>query len=391
MFIAAAALICLVTLTIVLFPRRSGPKHAPSAAALYVNRVSELDAELARGDLTQAEHADLKDELGASVLPDIEREKLVAEQAVSPAGGAPKALIVLIALALPVGGALTYMTTGEPDAHWLAESASVLKLDPGTDRSTIREFEEALARRTLNVPDDHESWYLLAHARLKLDEFARSAAAFAAVNALTGPDARVDIYWLQTRFLAADGAIDETSQTIAERLLAQSPNDPVVLEVLALAAFRDNEYATSVRYLQRALAGDLLPSRRAALNAGLLEARSKMGDVAPRIDVDVSLAATPPAGSSLFVLARRPGERMPLAVVRVPAESGTTSVRLDDAAVMNPAAPLSSAGAVEVVVRVSRSGMAAASPDDWRWESEPLPIDAQSAHKLAVTLSPPPV
>lgn len=391
MFIASAVLICLVTLVIVLFPRRAGARQSPSAAALYLNRVSELDAELARGDLTHAEHADLKDELGASVLPDIEREKRVAGQSSSSVAGAPLAMTLLVGLALPLGGVLTYLATGEPDADWLAESASVLQLDPGTERSTIRRFEEALARRTASVPDDHESWYLLAHARLKLDEFARSAAAFAQVNALTGPDPRVDIYWLQTRFLAADGAIDDTSQAIAERLLAQSPNDPVVLEVLALAAFRDNDFSTSVRYLQRALAGDLLPSRRAALNAGLAEARSRMGNVTPRIDVEVSLAQTPPAGSSLFVLARRPGERMPLAVVRIPAEAGTTSVRLDDAAVMNPAAPLSSAGAVEVVVRVSRSGMAAASEDDWRWESAPLAIDDRSSHQLAVTLSPPPV
>ncbi len=391
MFVGAAIVICLVTLSIVLFPWRRRARQSPSAAGLYLNRIAELDAELARGDLTEAEHADLKDELGASVLPDIEREKRLADQSRLSSNGAPLVLIVLVALAIPIGGALTYLATGEPDAHWLADSASVLQLDPGTDRSTIRGYEEALSRRTAKVPGDHESWYLLAHARLKLDEFARSAAAFAAVNALTGPDPRVDVYWLQTRFLAADGAIDDTSQAIAERLLAQSPNDPVVLEVLALAAFRDNEFAASARYLQRALAGDLLPSRRAALNAGLAEARARLGNVTPRIDVDVSLAQTPPAGSSLFVLARRPGERMPLAVVRVPAESGTTSVRLDDAAVMNPAAPLSSAGSVEVVVRVSRSGMASASPDDWRWESEPLAIDAQSAHQLAVTLSPPPV
>ena len=391
MFIGATIVVCLLTLAIVLFPRRTERAASPSATALYLNRVAELDAELARGDLTQAEHSDLKDELGASVLPDIEREQQTAAQNPQPVSGVPTAWLVLIALALPVGGAATYLATGEPDADWLAESASVLQLDPGTDRSTIRKFEEALERRTRAVPDDHESWYLLAHARLKLDEFARSAAAFASVNALTGPDPRVDVYWLQTRFLAADGVIDETSQAIAQRLLAQSPNDAVVLEVLALAAFRDGEFAQSARYLQRALAGDLLPSRRAALNAGLAETRARMGDVAPRIDVEVSLAETPPAGSSLFVLARRPGERMPLAVVRVPAEPGTTSVRLDDAALMNPAAPLSSAGAVEVVVRVSRSGMAASSEDDWRWQSEPIPIDSETARELAVTLSPPSV
>jgi cytochrome c-type biogenesis protein CcmH len=57
---------------------------------------------------------------------------------------------------------------------------------------------------------------------------------------------------------------------------------------------------------------------------------------------------------------------------------------------MNPAVPLSQAGPVEVVVRLSRSGAAAAAADDWEWRSETLALAEQQAPlKLSARLEPP--
>lgn len=390
MLVLGAALLCLLTVAVALAPRRS--RNAPaSARALYEARLAELEADRGAGTISADEFAALSDELGASVLADLEREATEADSLPTADGRGMSTWLLVIALALPVLGAGTYLAVGEPDALWLADSADVLTLDAGSQRSRIRELADALTQRTVDHPDDHQSWYLLGHAHLKLDRFAAAASAFEAVSAITGPDQRVDTYWLQSRFLAADGNLDETSLTIARRLLANAPNDSLTLEILALSAFRQSDYASAASYLQRALAGDLLPSRRASLERSLARARSELGELTPRIDVAITLTETPPAGSALFVLARPVGQRMPLAVVRQPATTGSVSVRLDDTNAMNPAATLSSVPEVEVIVRVSRSGLAAPDDGDWRWQSSPLPVGEQAVHRLEAIVSPPAV
>ena len=97
-----------------------------------------------------------------------------------------------------------------------------------------------------------------------------------------------------------------------------------------------------------------------------------------------------PAERTLFVIARPPGGGMPYAVVRRPGPDFPAQVRLDDLVSMNPAAPLSSAPAVEVIVRASVTGTARRSPDDWQWSSKTLSFaDGQRQHSLVAELSPP--
>jgi cytochrome c-type biogenesis protein CcmH len=59
-----------------------------------------------------------------------------------------------------------------------------------------------------------------------------------------------------------------------------------------------------------------------------------------------------------MVIARKPGERMPVAVLRTPAAEFPINFVLNDALAMNPNAPLSKQSEVTLEVRISRTGMA---------------------------------
>jgi cytochrome c-type biogenesis protein CcmH len=240
-------------------------------------------------------------------------------------------------------------------------------------------WEGRLADRVSARPGDSQSWYLLGHARLQLAEYQRAAEAFAMAHALHGVDPSIDAYWLQARYLAADGVIDEGTRGIAGRLLQSTPNHPMVLEMFSIDAFRRGDFREAVEYLNRALAGNLNPTQRATLSAGLKQARAQLGDLLPSLDVAVSAAADAPPGATLFVIARPPGGGMPYAVVRRPAAQLPASIRLDDAVSMNPAQALSLASQVEVVVRLSRSGSAMAQPGDWEWRSATVDIPSLEA------------
>lgn len=391
--------------------RRPGPEDPLAdpdvmVRALYQDRVDELAQESGSGRLDDDTRAEVEAELGANLLAEYRSDRRPAAHQADPAGDestppsapgsaprlAPAAGLGpwLLAALLPVFGVVVYLSVGEPTAGAVAGATAVLRLDPAVDRAELERWRQRLERRVAGEPEDRQSWYLLGITRLQLDDFAAAAEALSRAQSQDEPDAHVDLYWLQARYLAAGGQLDSMSRGIADRLLARQPNQPMVLEMLALQAFRQEDYRSAVGYLNRALMNDLDESRAAALLAGLAEARSRLGELQPSVEVDISAADGAPQDATLFVIARPPGGGMPYAVVRRPAALLPLSVQLDDTVSMNPALQLSQAGAVEIVVRLSRSGAPAAGPGDWEWHSDTLALaETDAPVRLVVRLLPP--
>ena len=59
-----------------------------------------------------------------------------------------------------------------------------------------------------------------------------------------------------------------------------------------------------------------------------------------------------------MVIARQVGERMPVAVLKVPAGQFPMQFVLNDSLAMNPSAPLSKLSEASIEVRISKTGMA---------------------------------
>jgi cytochrome c-type biogenesis protein CcmH len=363
-------------------------------SALYRDRVTELEAEAAAGQIDAELRAQVVEELGASLLDDYRAaEVATAGSTGSAAASAPAAgrrwSAWLMALLLPVAALLVYLSVGEPDGMRLAGATEVLRLDPHTERDELLAWSERLTRRVERRPEDSQSGYLLAISLLQTGQYAKAAEAFARVHAQVGDDGNITPYWLQASYLAAGGELDPATRRIAERMLESQPGHPLVLEMFAIDAYRSGEYRTAVEYLNRALNNPLAPPQFASLLSGLNEARARMGDLQPSIDVDVALPDGAPAGGTLFVIARPPGGGMPYAVVRRPADLLPVSIRLDDTVSMSQDLRLSSAAAIEVVVRLSRNGTPTAHPGDWEWQSGVFEVaDLQSPVRLDAALKP---
>lgn len=370
--------------------------------ALYRDRLAELDAETASGQIDPASRAAIVAELGANLLDDFPAAAADAAEAPPGAGDAPATepttagaaprlplALRLVLLALPAAGLAVYLGTGEPAAQQLAGATEVLRLDPETERPRIEMWRDRLESRVAGHDDDAHSWYLLGIAELQLGEFEFAADAFANAHRVAGADSNIDLYWLQSRYLASGGALDAGSRAIAERVLEARPNHPLVLEMYAVDAFHRGDYRAAVEHLNRALNNPMPEAQQAALLNGLEQARSHMQALVPSIDVEVSAPPEAPRDATLFVLARPPGGGMPYAVVRRPARMLPLSVRLDDTVSMSPANRLSNAGKFEVVVRLSLSGTPAAGPGDWEWQSPVMSVaDLSTTLDLKASLAP---
>jgi cytochrome c-type biogenesis protein CcmH len=102
------------------------------------------------------------------------------------------------------------------------------------------------------------------------------------------------------------------------------------------------------------------------LRASILEARGLAGGggISGTVELAAALKAKASPSDTVMVIARVPGTRMPLAVLRVKASDLPMKFTLDDSLSMSPQARLSGATQVEVEARVSKSGQAQPLPGD---------------------------
>ena len=357
----------------------SAMAHREVARALYQQRLGEIE-----GEAGQEVSTELKDELGVNLLADVKQEQAESLQHEPFESGHGRWLIPALAVALPVLAAVVYLNLVDLRLDELRGAEVVLSLDEREDEEEIRQWQSRLAARVARAPDDSKSLYLLGHAALKLNQFSAAQEAFAATNKLLPEDVSVQVYWLQARFLASQGVMDQVSEKLAADVLQEVPNMPVVLEVLALDAVRRGEPEAAVRYLNRALSGARSSRQQSSFVTAISQLREQVD--LPGVTVHVETQQTPPAGSVVFVIARPVGGGMPYAVVRYPSHVFPQEVRLDDLVTMNESVKLSEAPAFEVVVRVSRTGTAMAQAGDWQWLSEP--ITSIPAEPLQALVSP---
>lgn len=351
-----------------------------SNLATFEERRAELADDLAEGRLDAASHRALLAELDRALLADVGTAMPPeAKGAARPAGR----VLWASALLVPLAALLFYAPWGlsfgaSEDLAFKAEleifdaAQAALGEEPtAAEIAGLRLRLEGLEQRLRSLKGkEPDGWFLLGQRAMDLGAFAQAAAAFEEVETLTGGALVALVYRAQALYLANDRRLDRTGRALVDRVLATSPDQPVMLELLAMDAFSQGRYGEAAETFRRVLAAGIAnparrqfledAQRRAAELGGLdLAALSAAAPAGPGIAVELTVAPAwlenLPAQAQLFILARPPGGRMPLAVERHnPATQ--LSVRLGPEDAMSPAMSIVGQESVEVVARLSMDG-----------------------------------
>ncbi|MEM9620988.1 MAG: c-type cytochrome biogenesis protein CcmI [Pseudomonadota bacterium] len=389
----------LFALLFVLWPalRAQGKRQDMAAAAdphdqvvlhLYEQRIGELDKEVDDHHV----RAQMQDELGAVLLSEVTDgidESDARERTGVQADRLPLGQTVGSVMFVPVLALALFFWISDPGVTRVQGAEALMALSAEEDEAALQDWRSRLRTRVETATDDHKSWYLLGHSELKLGDYPAAANAFANANELVEDDLTLLVYWLQARYLAAQGELDSVSRGIAERILRENPDVPVVLEMLAVDAFQRQQYESAISLLNRAISGSQNPAQQASFAVAIRQVRAALSVPPAGVEVVASSTAQVPHNATLFVLARPVGGGMPYAVVKRPAALLPLTVQLDDLVSMSPDRLLSSAEEFEVVVRISRSGTAMPAADDWQWVSAVQTLVDTGSIKLEAQLSPP--
>ena len=165
-----------------------------------------------------------------------------------------------------------------------------------------------------------------------------------------------DIRRVQAAFEVDDQQLTEETQVVIQRVLEQEPENPTMMQLLAIHSYSRNQFVDARGYLEKALRQPLPQTATELFDRLLSKTISNLDDdhIGIWVSLEISNLATPHQWITVF--AQADDNSPPIAVVRRPyATNGRYTFLLDDVVSMIPERKLSSFDRVTVVARLSPS------------------------------------
>lgn len=349
-------------------------------AAIYRDQLARLDRDRAENTLAEADYAQARDELQRRVIDD------TAEADATSTLRAPKKTMLAVGLLLPIAAIGLYVLLGspatlQPNGPQHAVSAQDM------DRLT-----EGLAKKLEKEPDNLQGWAMLARSYKMLGRNVEAEQAFVRAGSFLDNDAQLLAIYADLAATNANGNFVGKPTQLIEKALKVDPENAMALWLAGTAAFRGNQFESAIRIWERLVqqvepdsedarmlqesidaaytaVGKTAPKAAlkasakgpvmSAANSGGSPTKASAGaSVSGQVELDAALKAKAAPNDTVMVIARAPGSRMPVAVVRANASELPLKFTLDDSLAMSPQARISMASQVEVEARISKSGMA---------------------------------
>jgi cytochrome c-type biogenesis protein CcmH len=408
LFIVIAGVMVLAALAWIVVPllrreKPTGVQHEAANLAVLRDQLSELDADLERGIITQEHYEQSRRELEARVLEDT----TVAEREGTAPAFAGAWTAAIAASALPIAAVLLYALLGNYEAFLpqqtraSADAAAQHDLTPEKVAQMAAKLEERLQQE----PENAEGWVVLAHTYFAMKRLPDAVRAYEqAVKRI--PDNPKLLADYADAVAATQNSIEGKPLELVERALKIDPTHWKALALAGTAAFDRKDYKLAVDYWERLRAAlppnsEMLRSVEASIDeaktaGGITTATAsaapppgKQATITGTVNLSAALNGKATPNDTVFVFARAAqGPRMPLAILRKQVKDLPTQFSLDDSMAMTPEMKISNFDEVVVGARISKSGSAAPQAGDLEGFSKPVKIGANNVDVVIDTARP---
>lgn len=213
--------------------------EAGANIAVYRDQLAEIDADFARGLISEAEAEAARIEISRRLLAHAEQES--ARPATAPAFRhlGRERLFNALALAVPVVALGLYLWQGSPGMPGSPVAERLAKAP-----SAAADIDELVARveaRLRENPSDGQGWEVIAPVYLKLERFREAAEAYRRALDLLGETPRRLSGYAESTMLANDGIVTEDARRAYQRLLEVEPGRIEARFGLAMALEQDGD------------------------------------------------------------------------------------------------------------------------------------------------------
>lgn len=356
-------------------------------------RLSELEAELEQGTISQSEYEQTREELEQALLYDVEQETINIRKVNSESYN--RFTRIALIFSVPVFAISLYGFLGQPELieggkKQAAAPAGHATSNGASKLGTVEEMVEKLAAKLKAQPNNAEGWFMLARSYMSMNRYKEAVNALEKTNQLIPNNPVVMLRYADALTMLRGGKISGKPFELIKRAIALKPDDPTGLWLAGMGYEEQGDYQKAISYwnLLLALVKDEKSTnevqnliRQAKRKAGLLSEDMTTATIQKQINKspDVSLTVSVSLAQNImsqvsptdtvFIFARAVnGPPMPLAVVRKQVKDLPLEVILDDSMAMIPTMKLSAFKKVQVVARVSKSGSVKAQAGDLQSE-----------------------
>lgn len=367
-FIATILLLVLVLVLLLrpfIFPDKSeGTSRRQMNAAIYRDELQKLASEHAAGRVNAQEYEISHAEMRQRLFQDTNDED---DRAVM---GSTKKVIIGLSIFIILLSSGLYFYLG--DVARVAQQSQQKPMTQASVEQMVADFTQKMEKD----PGNLKGWAMLGRSYRILGRYADAANAYGRAGAFINDDPELLAEYADVLVAVANGNFSGKPLQFINQALKLDPNNLLALWLSGSASFNGGNYKVAVQTWQK-LAQQLPPNSEEAraIERSIAEARSKGGlgsapaissakGVGGVVELSPELKSKIKSGDMVMVIARQPGERMPVAVLKVPASEFPMCFNLTDALAINPSTPLSTLSEVSIEARISKTGMAKAEAGD---------------------------
>jgi cytochrome c-type biogenesis protein CcmH len=226
--------------------------------AVYRDQLSELEADLKNGIVSEEQYAQDRDEIERRLLEDTAGASPAKRKgATATVPAASRNTAYAIAFALPVAAVIFYFQIGTPDS--LSGAPRVESTQPSAAQTNdptqeqIAARVDGLAKQLQSNPNDVEGWIMLARSYRALERYGEAAGAYAKATELKPNDADLWADYAFTSALANNQRMAGQPTELVNQALKIDPENLPALELAGIAAYQAKDYAKAIEYWERAL------------------------------------------------------------------------------------------------------------------------------------------
>jgi cytochrome c-type biogenesis protein CcmH len=266
LFWAICAVMLLIALAFVLPPALERSKESDRESenegrkqaniAVYRDQLSELDADLKNGLVSEEQYAQDQQEIERRVLEDTTTAK--SDKAIASTANA-RSTAYALGLALPLVAIIFYLNVGNPKSIGNETVAAgpapnvTGTAPPQRSQEQIEANVAALAKRLQSNPSDAAGWTMLARSYSSMDKYGEAAGAYAKATELTPNNADLWAEYAFASAMAGGKSLQGKPMEFIDRALKVDPENAKALQLAGSAAFEAKDYKKAIAYWERVL------------------------------------------------------------------------------------------------------------------------------------------
>jgi len=369
-FLIPAVLLLVLVLVLLLRPfifpaKLEATSRRQMNAAIYREELDKLEIEHSTGVVTAADYEIAHAEMRQRLFQDTTEED---DQSVMGSG---KKTVIGLCIFIVILSSGLYFSLG--DVTRVVEINTAQPLTREGVEKMVAEFSAKMEKDPTNL----KGWAMLARSYRILGRNEEAVKSYERAGSFIDSDPQLLADYADALASNSNGNFTGKPLQLINQALKLDPNNMLALWLSGTASYTTGNYKAAVQAWEK-LAQQLPPGSEDArsVEASIAEARSKGGlasktpaavsslSISGKVELSAELKSQVKAGDVVMVIARKPGERMPVAVLRVPTAEFPMNFVLNDALAMNPSAPLSKLSEASIEVRISKTGMAKPEPGD---------------------------